>query len=137
MNRNEEKSFRVFHETALGQIVHGDSLDVLAAYQDASVNLIMTSPPFALVRKKDYGNVEADEYLEWFRPFAAAFARALKDQGSLVIDIGGAWNKGYPTRNLYHFKLLIMLCEELGDGQAASRERCDQHCVVAFQNPLA
>ncbi len=114
MSRNGEKEFSIFHNTSLGQIIQGSSLDVLATYQDASVDLIMTSPPFALVRKKDYGNVEADEYLEWFRPFASAFARVLNDRGSLVIDIGGAWNKGYPTRNLYHFKLLIMLCEEFG-----------------------
>jgi DNA modification methylase len=103
-----------FHETRLGQIVCADSLEVLAGYRDRSVDLIMTSPPFGLVRKKDYGNVEADEYVEWFKPFAAAFKRVLKDSGSFVIDIGGAWNKGYPTRNLYHFKLLIMLCEEFG-----------------------
>lgn len=98
---------RGFHETKLGRIIHGDCLDVLEECGNHSVNLIMTSPPFGLVRKKDYGNVEADKYLDWFRPFAA-------DNGSLVIDIGGAWNKGYPTRNLYHFKLPIMLCEEFG-----------------------
>jgi len=102
------------HKTSLGEIVHGDSLGVLAGYRGKSVDLIMTSPPFGLVRKKDYGNVAADEYVEWFKPFAAAFRGILKDSGSLVIDIGGAWNKGYPTRNLYHFKLLIMLCEEFG-----------------------
>ena len=103
-----------FHETPLGRIVHGDSIDVLAACPDDSVDLIMTSPPFGLVRKKDYGNVDADEYVDWFKPFAALFHRILKDGGSLVIDIGGAWNKGYPTRNLYHFKLPVMLCEEFG-----------------------
>lgn len=79
-----------------------------------SVNLVMTSPPFGLVRKKDYGNVDAGEYVEWFRPFGEAVKRVLADNGSFVIDIGGAWNKGQPTRSLYHFKLLIMLCEELG-----------------------
>jgi DNA modification methylase len=105
---------KIIKETPLGQIIHGDSLDVLASLADGSVDLIMTSPPFGLVRKKDYGNVEADDYVEWFKPFAAAFERVLKDNGSLVIDIGGAWNKGYPTRNLYHFKLLIMLCDEFG-----------------------
>lgn len=104
----------VFYETSLGRIVCADSLDVLAGCSDGSVDLIMTSPPFGLVRKKDYGNVEANGYVEWFKPFAKAFKRVLKDSGSLVIDIGGAWNKGYPTRNLYHFKLLIMLCEEFG-----------------------
>ncbi|MCA0406068.1 MAG: site-specific DNA-methyltransferase [Proteobacteria bacterium] len=79
-----------------------------------SVNLIMTSPPFGLVRKKSYGNEDADEYCNWFRPFAEGFKRALADDGSLVIDIGGAWIAGQPTRSLYHFKLLIMLVEEYG-----------------------
>ncbi len=100
--------------TPLGEIVNGDSLEVLRSRRPRSVNLIMTSPPFGLVRKKDYGNADADEYVEWFRPFAAGFKRVLKDDGSLVIDIGGSWNKGRPTRSLYHFKLLIMLCEEFG-----------------------
>lgn len=113
----EEKKrpgFITYHKTALGEIVHGDSQEVLSTYDEGAVNLIVTSPPFGLVRKKDYGNVEANEYVHWFKPFAAKFHRILKDDGSLVIDIGGAWNKGYPTRNLYHFKLLIMLCEEIG-----------------------
>ena len=114
MPKKKHPAFRAFHETSLGRIIHGDSRDVLATCDGESVDLIMTSPPFGLVRKKDYGNVEADEYVDWFKPFAAEFYRVLKDNGSLVIDIGGAWNKGYPTRNLYHFKLLIMLCEEFG-----------------------
>lgn len=103
-----------YHDTPLGRIDHGDSSNVLAACASDSVDLIMTSPPFGLVRKKDYGNVDADDYVDWFKPFAALFRRILKPCGSLVIDIGGAWNKGAPTRNLYHFKLLIMLCEEYG-----------------------
>jgi site-specific DNA-methyltransferase (cytosine-N4-specific) len=74
----------------------------------------MTSPPFGLVRKKDYGNVDAHNYVEWFKPFGAAFHAALKPSGSLVIDIGGAWTPGQPTRSLYHYELLIMLCREFG-----------------------
>jgi site-specific DNA-methyltransferase (cytosine-N4-specific) len=74
----------------------------------------MTSPPFGLVRKKEYGNEDADAYLEWFRPFAEGFRRVLKSSGSVVIDIGGSWKKGTPTRSLYHFELLIMLCREYG-----------------------
>jgi site-specific DNA-methyltransferase (cytosine-N4-specific) len=105
----------VMHKTALGRMVLGDSLVVLRdTLPEKSVNLIVTSPPFALVRKKDYGNAAEDEYLNWFRPFASAFKRVLKDNGSLVIDIGGSWIPGQPTRSLYHFKLLIMLCEEFG-----------------------
>lgn len=114
MTKKKQPEFNIFHKTSLGRIIHGNSLDVLATYDDDSVNLIMTSPPFGLVRKKAYGNVESDRYVDWFKPFAAEFHRVLKDNGSLVIDISGAWNKGYPTRSLYHFKLLIMLCEEFG-----------------------
>lgn len=76
------------------------------------VDLIMTSPPFGLVRKKEYGNADAGDYVDWFRPFAKQFARVLKPKGSLVIDIGGAWNAGEPTKSLYHYELLLMLCKE-------------------------
>ncbi|WP_198137434.1 DNA-methyltransferase [Roseibium aggregatum] len=46
--------------------------------------------------------------------FCSAVSPYLKDDGSLVIDLGGAWKPGLPVRSLYHFKLLIMLCEEYG-----------------------
>lgn len=105
-------SGRLYHRTRLGEMILGDALEVLVGMEDKSVDLIMTSPPFALVRRKDYGNVPANEYVDWFRPFAEQFKRVLKDSGSLVIDIGGAWNAGLPTRHLYHFKLLIALCED-------------------------
>ena len=81
---------------------------------DQTVDLIMTSPPFGLVRKKEYGNADASDYVNWFRPFAVQFARVLKPKGSLVIDIGGAWNAGTPTKSLYHYELLITLCKEFG-----------------------
>ncbi len=101
--------------TSRGRIIRGDSKAFCGkVLEPKSVDLIMTSPPFGLVRKKTYGNADSDLYNEWFRPFAAAFKRVLKDNGSLVIDIGGAWISGQPTRSLYHFKLLIMLCEEFG-----------------------
>jgi len=105
---------RVFHKTKLGEIVLGDSLDYLAEVKVKSVDLIVTSPPFGLVRKKDYGNVGSHEYVDWFKPFGKEFKRILKPSGSLVIDIGGAWISGQPTRSLYHFELAIMLCRELG-----------------------
>ncbi len=104
----------VYYRTSLGRIYHGDSLDVMKTRRPASVTLIMTSPPFALTRKKDYGNKQEDDYLKWFRDFAKQFWRILKEDGSLVIDLGGAWKPGVPVRSLYHFKLLIMLCEEYG-----------------------
>lgn len=103
-----------YYGTRMGRMILGDTLDVLAAFDPHSVDLIMTSPPFGLVRKKQYGNADANEYVDWFRPFGTLFRQVLKENGSLVIDIGGSWIPGQPTRSLYHFKLLIMLCEEFG-----------------------
>lgn len=104
-----------FHKTKHGVMYNGDSLDYLFhKAPEKSVDLIMTSPPFGLVRKKSYGNEDAHAYCDWFRPFAEGFHRVLKDTGSLVIDIGGAWKPGQPTRSLYHFELLLMLCNEYG-----------------------
>lgn len=74
----------------------------------------MTSPPFALHFKKEYGNVDQPDYIPWFCKFAREVKRVLRDDGSFVIDIGGAWERGRPTRSLYQFKLLIALVEELG-----------------------
>ncbi len=103
-----------YFETARGKIYLGDCLDYLKNVDDRSVNLIVTSPPYALIKKKQYGNEDSDAYLDWFRPFAKEFYRVLADNGSFVLNIGGSWNKGEPTRSLYHFKILIMLCEEYG-----------------------
>jgi len=103
---------REFFRTKRGVIYQCDSLGLLRQMEPGSVDLIMTSPPFGLVRKKDYGNVDAAQYVEWFKPFASAFRAVLKDTGSLVIDIGGSWIPGQPTRSLYHYELLIMLCRE-------------------------
>ena len=105
----------VCHMTNLGRVVLADSIDYLRnQVPDASVDLVVTSPPFGLVRKKDYGNPDAGDYVEWFKPFGREIRRVLRDTGSFVVDIGGAWKPGQPTRSLYHFKLLIMLCEDVG-----------------------
>ena len=111
----ERSSFKPAFTTEYGSVYLGDALDVLQdQVKPKSVDLIVTSPPFGLVRKKQYGNVDSDEYLNWFRPFGHLFKRILRDSGSLVIDIGGAWMPGQPTRSLYHYELLIMLCKEVG-----------------------
>ena len=103
-----------FFSGKYGQIIHGDSLEYMRSLDDCSINLIVTSPPFCLLREKEYGNVEAEKYNEWLRPFGEQFYRILKADGSLVIDLGGSWDKGQPTRSLYQFEVLIMLCRELG-----------------------
>ncbi len=108
--------FRVlpYYQTQWGAAFLGDSLKLMQRIPDHAVNLVMTSPPFALKRKKEYGNVHAREYVDWFLPFAEQMKRIVADDGSIVIDIGGTWVKGQPTRSLYHFKLVVALVEELG-----------------------
>lgn len=103
-----------FYATDLGAAYLGDARKLLEDLPDQSVNLIVTSPPYALHFKKEYGNVEKDEYVPWFLEFARQFQRVLTRDGSLVIDIGGSYKKGQPTRSLYHFRLLIALCDNLG-----------------------
>lgn len=115
----EVKGFDPVYTTDCGRAYCADSRDFLAALPDTSVNLVITSPPFALRRKKSYGNVSAAEYVDWFWPFAEQIRRVLKRDGSFVLDIGGSWNKGEPTRSLYHFELLLKLCGDKGQFKLA------------------
>lgn len=100
------------YRSKLGAAFLGDSLPLLRGMPDDSVNLVVTSPPYALHFKKEYGNVDQQNYVEWFMPFALEILRVLREDGSLVIDIGGAWTPGQPTRSLYHFELLLRLCRD-------------------------
>lgn len=86
----------------------------LRAMPSNSVNLVVTSPPYALHFKKEYGNETKEGYVQWFLPFAIEIFRVLTHDGSFVLNIGGSYNKGAPTRSLYHFKLLIALVDQIG-----------------------
>jgi DNA modification methylase len=106
--------FKPLYETDLGIAVVGDSLDVLKAMPSSSVNLVVTSPPYALHFKKEYGNADKHEYVDWLLPIASEILRVLKDDGSFVLNIGGSYNPGTPTRSIYHYKLLVALVEQVG-----------------------
>jgi len=108
------KGFEPYYTTKCGAAYLGDSLNILKNIPRDSVNLIMTSPPFALQRKKKYGNVNAKDYPEWFIQFAQEFKRILKPNGSLVIHIGGSWMKGKPVKSIYQYELLVKMHNELG-----------------------
>jgi len=103
-----------FYRTDAGAAYMGDSREILKSVPDSSVNLVFTSPPYALHFKKAYGNVSKADYVDWFLPFAKEIHRVLTNDGSFVLNIGGSWNPGSPTRSLYHYKLMIALVEELG-----------------------
>lgn len=100
--------------TSAGSAFIGDSLSLLAMIPDNSINLVVTSPPFALQRQKEYGNLEQHEYVEWFLEFARLVKKKLKNDGSFVIDFGGAYRKGVPVRSLYNFRVLLGLVDEIG-----------------------
>ncbi|HDS7096577.1 TPA: site-specific DNA-methyltransferase [Klebsiella pneumoniae] len=102
------------YNTELGEAYVADSLEMLAQLPDNSVNLVMTSPPFALQRKKDYGNKEQHEYIDWLAEFASLVYQKLTPDGSFVVDLGGAYQKGVPVRSLYNYRVLIKFCDEIG-----------------------
>jgi len=77
-----------------------------------SIDLVITSPPFALTRKKEYGNEPVERYLAWFLPFCEEIRRILKPDGSFVLDIGGAWIPGAPVRSMYHFEVAVALSKK-------------------------
>ncbi|WP_196485576.1 DNA-methyltransferase [Burkholderia cepacia] len=103
-----------FFKSKKGLILHADSLEVMKSIPDNSINLVFTSPPYALHFKKEYGNVDKQDYVAWFTEFAKEIKRILTDDGSFVLNIGGSWNKGEPSRSVYHFKLAVALVEEVG-----------------------
>ena len=80
-----------FYVTDHGAAYLGDALQLLRDLPDECVNLIVTSPPYALHFKKEYGNVEKHEYVSWFLKFSREFKRVLTKNGSLVINIGGSY----------------------------------------------
>ena len=103
------RAYRPLYRTTYGSAVAADSLFFMRDLPDETVDLVMTSPPFALRRQKGYGNKDAREYTDWFMPFAYEVHRVLKPTGSFVIDIGGTWNRGLPTKALYQYELLLRL----------------------------
>jgi site-specific DNA-methyltransferase (adenine-specific) len=88
----------------------GDCLDVLKDLPDQSVQLIVTSPPYADQRKKTYGGIHPDKYVEWFMPRAAEFWRVLKPTGTFILNIKECVVDG--ERHTYVMQLVLALREQ-------------------------
>ncbi len=73
------------------------------------VDLIFTSPPFPLVKKKKYGNQTGEEYLEWIVSVITALSELLRNDGSLVIEIGNAWIRGAPIMSTLPLETLLAI----------------------------
>lgn len=102
-----------FYSTDFGCAYLGDSSELLDALAPDSIDLVMTSPPFALQREKTYGNAEQSLYVNWLFTFCEKVFRVLAPTGSFVLDLGGAYQKGRPVRSLYNYRVLLKLCDEL------------------------
>ncbi len=102
------------YRTRRGVQLCADSRGVMRGLPADSVDLIVTSPPFALLRQKSYGNENQSEYVAWLGEFGHAAFRVLTPTGSFVLDLGGAYERGRPVRSLYNFRVLLDFCDRIG-----------------------
>ena len=98
-----ETILQPYYETTYGKAYLGDSLEIMKHIPDNSINLVLTSPPFALTSQKEYGNKHEEDYIKWFLQFSEEFRRILTKDGSFVVDLGGAYLPGHPTRSIYQY----------------------------------
>jgi DNA modification methylase len=85
--QTKKKIFAIRYNGYSGKIITGDCQKVLEGYDSNTFDLIITSPPYADARKKTYGGIHPDEYVEWFLPKAKEFKRVLKPTGSFILNI--------------------------------------------------
>jgi site-specific DNA-methyltransferase (cytosine-N4-specific) len=78
------------------------------------VDLILTSPPYPLVSPKAYGNRIGEDYKAWLVQVIGDLLPLLKERGSLVVEIGNAWDKGLPTMSTLPLETLIEIKNQLG-----------------------
>ncbi len=115
LSENEIKSLmeHEIYKTERGRMLVGNSTSlfqtVLKPLYKNSFNLLITSPPFPLNNKKKYGNLTGEEYLKWFAMLGPIFSELLAEDGSLVIEIGNAWEPQRPVQSLTHLECLLKL----------------------------
>lgn len=93
-------------------IRYGDCLNVMAGFPDESVDLIVTSPPYADARRHTYGGIAPEEYVDWFLPRANEMRRVLKPSGAFVLNIKEKAKDG--ERSTYVLDLILALKREVG-----------------------
>jgi len=105
------------YRTELGQMREGLAEEVLKAEADrlrGQVQMVFTSPPFALNRKKRYGNRTGNAYIEWLAAFGPILTDLLTPDGSIVLEMGNAWVQGSPTMSTLSLKALLAFQERSG-----------------------
>ncbi len=89
------------------KILLGDSREVLKTLDDNSIDLIITSPPYADRRKNTYGGIAPNKYVEWFLPISGQLLRVLKPTGTFILNIKEKTDKG--ERSTYVLELILAL----------------------------
>jgi DNA modification methylase len=101
----------VAYATQWGRMMHGRSDDLLSdgalTRFEGKVNLIFTSPPFPLNRKKRYGNETGESYVRWLCAFGPLFKKMLTPDGSIVIEMGNSWEPGMPVMSTLALRALL------------------------------
>ena len=91
-------------------IYHGDCLDIMRTFDSDSVDLIITSPPYAKARSYDYGGINHNKYIDWFIPRAVEIKRIIKPTGSFILNIKENCVDG--QRHTYVIRLILRLIED-------------------------
>lgn len=107
---------KIAYKTKLGHCYEGDLNEILAsnlfARYKKKINLIFTSPPFPLNRKKKYGNFNGKAYLNWLSELALKLKEFIAEDGSIVIELGNAWEANNPTMSTLPLKALLKFQEK-------------------------
>lgn len=104
------------YQSGLGQMFLGDAKNTLLSQVfdeiKGQVQLIFTSPPFPLNRKKRYGNLQGKEYVEWLVSFVPIFTELLTPNGSIVIELGNSWEPGRPVMSSLNIRALLSFLDK-------------------------
>lgn len=92
------------------QLIHGDSRSVLKDLADNSIDLIITSPPYADSRSNTYGGIKPDDYVDWFLPITAELLRVLKPDGTFILNIKEKVVDG--ERHTYVIELILAMRQQ-------------------------
>jgi DNA modification methylase len=116
VSKGDRKDLTIAYKVGLGECYNASIEDFLqsaaAARFKKKTNLILTSPPFPLASPKKYGNKIGEEYLNWIVSIVKSMIPLLTEDGSLVMEIGNAWDKGSPTMSTLPLKTLLAIEEE-------------------------
>ena len=94
---------KALYSTNIGSLFQGDCVKILEEYRNnkEKFNMIFTSPPFPLNRSKKYGNMTGEEYLNWIGELAPIFSDLIIEDGSIVIEIGNAFDEFFSAILLF------------------------------------